>query len=116
LFKVIINNDVVNLGGYFMFLHLGGDTVVSVKDVICIMDYSSSMNAKDTREFLKQLEQKNKIIKISNEDVKSFVITQSDIQSKSKDIKKSVITRIYYSPISSTTLFKRIGYIDDISL
>jgi len=99
-----------------MFLHLGGDTVVSVKDVICIIDYVSSMNSKDTREFLKKLEKSNKIIRISNDDIKSFIITQSFGEAKGRKNKTKDVTTIYYSPISSTTLFKRIGYIDDISL
>ena len=35
-----------------MFLHLGGDTVVSMKDVIAIFDLENTSISKITREFL----------------------------------------------------------------
>ena len=38
-----------------MFLHIGGDIVIPVKDVIAIMDIDTTTISKDTREFLKIL-------------------------------------------------------------
>ena len=35
-----------------MFLHLGGDTVINMKDIIAIMDLDVTSTSKITREFL----------------------------------------------------------------
>lgn len=80
-----------------MFLHLGGDCVVSVKDVIAIMDMEKSTISQDTRNFLKISEEEGFIINVvENEMPKSFII----VQEKSK-------SRVYLSPISTNTLNKR---------
>ncbi len=87
-----------------MFLHIGGDVVLPVKNIIAIMDIESTTVSKDTKEFLKIAEEEGFIESISNDLPKSFIITESDKKSK-----------IYLSPISSVTLQKRSGYIDEIS-
>lgn len=87
-----------------MFLHIGGDVVLPVKSIIAIMDIESTTVSKDTKEFLKIAEEEGFIESISNDLPKSFIITESDKKSK-----------IYLSPISSVTLQKRSGYIDEIS-
>ncbi len=88
-----------------MFLHLGGDVVISLKDIISIMNTESSNKSSNTREFLKTAEDEGFIRKISEDEEKSFILTEKD--------KKTII---YLSPISSVTLYKRAGFIDDISL
>ena len=67
-----------------MFLHLGSDVMVFVKDIIAIFDFETTTLSKIT---------------------KSFIITEVDRKSK-----------IYISPISSSTLNKRFEelYSDDI--
>lgn len=87
-----------------MFLHIGGDVVIPMKNVIAIMDIESTTISKDTREFLKIAEEEGFIESISNDIPKSFIITETDKKSK-----------IYLSPISSVTLQKRSGYINEIS-
>ena len=87
-----------------MFLHIGGDVVIPVKNVIAIMDIETTTISKDTKDFLKIAEEEGFIETISDDLPKSFVITE--IEKKSK---------IYLSPISSITLQKRSGYIEDIS-
>lgn len=87
-----------------MFLHIGGDIVIPVKDVIAIMDIDTTTISKDTREFLKIAEEEGFIKSISDDLPKSFVITEMD--------KKSVI---YLSPISSVTLKKRSQYVSEIT-
>lgn len=87
-----------------MFLHIGGDIVIPVKDVIAIMDIDTTTISKDTREFLKIAEEEGFIKSISNDLPKSFIITEMD--------KKSVI---YLSPISSVTLKKRSQYVSEIT-
>lgn len=88
-----------------MFIHLGGDVVISLKDVISIMDIESSNISNTTKEFLSIAEDEGFIQKISEDEPKSFILTE-----------KSNKTIIYLSPISSVTLYKRAGFIDNISL
>lgn len=88
-----------------MFIHLGGDVVISLKDVISIMDIESSNMSNNTKEFLKTAEDEGFIRRISDDEPKSFVLSE-----------KGKKTIIYMSPISSVTLYKRAGFIDDISL
>ncbi len=88
-----------------MFIHLGGDVVISLKDVISIMDIESSNMSNHTKEFLKTAEDEGFIRRISDDEPKSFVLSE-----------KGKKTIIYMSPISSVTLYKRAGFIDDISL
>ncbi len=87
-----------------MFLHIGGDFVVPIKNVIAIMDLESTTLSKDTREFLSIAEEEGFIESISDDIPKSFIITEIDKKSK-----------IYLSPISSITLQKRSGFVDGIS-
>jgi hypothetical protein len=88
-----------------MFIHLGGDIVISIKDVISIMDVESSNLSNTTKEFLSIAEDEGFIRKISDDDPKSFILTEKDNK-----------TVIYLSPISSVTLLKRASFIDNISL
>ncbi|AEY64300.1 MULTISPECIES: extracellular matrix/biofilm biosynthesis regulator RemA family protein [Eubacteriales] len=87
-----------------MFLHIGGDVVIPIKNVIAIMDIDTTTISKDTREFLKVAEEEGFVISISEDLPKSFIITETDKKSK-----------IYLSPISSVTLQKRSKYITEIS-
>ena len=73
-----------------MFLHLGSDVSVALKDVIAINDYSYLKTI--NKEFLKNMRSKKFIFDISENDPKSFVITDK---------------KIYLSAISSVTLKKR---------
>ncbi len=88
-----------------MFIHLGGDIVISLKDVISIMDMESSNISNTTKEFLSIAEEEGFIKKISKDQPKTFILTEKDNK-----------TIIYLSPISSVTLYKRAGFIDNISL
>lgn len=87
-----------------MFLHIGGDVVIPMKNVIAILDIDTTTTSKDTKEFLKIAEEEGFIETISNDLPKSFVITETDKKSK-----------IYLSPISSLTLQKRSSFVDDIA-
>lgn len=87
-----------------MFLHIGGDVVIPVKNIIAILDIESTTVSKDTKEFLTIAEEEGFIESISNDLPKSFIITETDKKSK-----------IYLSPISSVTLQKRSGFVAEIS-
>ena len=79
-----------------MFLHLGENVVVPVKDVIGIFDIETSMYSSDTSQFLRMAEEDGFVQRITKEKPKSFVI--AEVNKKSK---------IFLSPISSVTLSKR---------
>jgi len=85
-----------------MFLHIGGDYVVSIRNIIAIMDLETTTISKDTKEFLKIAEEEGFVKSISEEIPKSFIITEVDKKSK-----------IYLSPISSVTLQKRASFLED---
>lgn len=87
-----------------MFLHIGGDVVIPMKNVIAILDIETTTLSRDSRDFLKIAEEEGFINAISDDLPKTFIITE--IEKKSK---------IYLSPISSVTLQKRAGYIDGIA-
>ncbi|KPU26458.1 hypothetical protein TR13x_10095 [Caloranaerobacter sp. TR13] len=92
-----------------MFLHLGKDYVIPLKDIICIIDHKS-LKSKDTKEFFDIAEEEGFIKNITDKKIKSYIITEKayiDKKSGSK-IRKSII---YCSNISSTTLNKRAGFI-----
>lgn len=74
-----------------MFLHLGSDTVVALRDVIAINDLKSFRSGIN-KEFIKNMQDKNLVVDISSDNAKSFVITNK---------------RIFLSAISSVTLKKR---------
>ena len=79
-----------------MFLHLGENVVVPIKDIIGIFDLQNTMYSSDTIQFLRLAEEDGFVERITEEQPKSFVI--AEVNKKSK---------IYLSPISSSTLTKR---------
>ncbi|MDP4090088.1 MAG: DUF370 domain-containing protein [Bacillota bacterium] len=79
-----------------MFLHLGENVVVPIKDVIGIFDMETSTYGSDTAQFLRAAEEDGFVERVTPEKPKSFVIAEVDKKSK-----------IYLSPISSVTLSKR---------
>ena len=79
-----------------MFLHLGENVVVPVKDIIGIFDLQNIIYSSDTLQFLRLAEEDGFVERITDERPKSFIIAEVDNMSK-----------IYLSPISSTTLTRR---------
>ena len=85
--------------GDMVFLHLGNDMVIPSKEIIGLFDLETTTTTKETREFLKISEEEGFVTSVSDEDMpKSFVVTEKKGQSA-----------IYLSPISVTTLKKRIN-------
>ena len=79
-----------------MFLHLGENVVVPIKDIIGSFDLHTTMYSSDTSAFLRMAEEDGFVERISKDKPKSFVIAEVNKMSK-----------IYLSPISSSTLTKR---------
>lgn len=80
-----------------MFLHLGEDISVAIKDIIAIIDVNAIEKSKNMKEFLYISEDNKAVFSISDLKPKSYVIVY--------DSNKRYI--LYKSPISSSTLLKR---------
>lgn len=88
-----------------MYLHLGQDTVVKIREVVGIFDLETSTISKITRDYLAKAEKSGKVINVSMEMPKTFILC--------KDYNNQI--QVYISQISSSTLRKRTNYISDIS-
>ena len=84
-----------------MYLHLGQSTLVKTKDIIGIFDLDTATVAKPTRDFLTKAEKEGRVINVTFELPKSFIVCNEDNEIK-----------VYISQLSSTTLLKRAGNID----
>lgn len=78
-----------------MYLHIGGDVIVSQQDIIAILDLETCRQGAITREFLKWAEQGGLVKKPQEEGLSRSCILTSHA--------------IYYSPISSVALFRRLA-------
>lgn len=98
-----------------MFLHIGKNLIIPVKEIIAIIDTESIMKSDDTKKFLNIAEEEGFIYDVTEDNIKSYIITEKLVKNKenSSKIRKSVI---YSSNISSKTLLKRAGFIDNIVL
>ena len=81
-----------------MYLHLGSDTVVNTKNVIAILDLESTSMSKNTKDFLKIVEEEGFVRNVSEELPKTFVLCEIDGQSV-----------VYITNISSKALAGRAG-------
>ena len=79
-----------------MYLHLGQNVVVPEAAVVGIFDMDNTTGSHITRKYLSQAEKERKIINVSDDLPKAFVVCN-----------ENNITRIYLSQLSSQTLLKR---------
>ncbi len=88
-----------------MYIHLGQETVVNENDVIGIFDIESTTVSKNTRNFLSIAEKKKRVVNVSYELPKSFIVCCD---------KKKNENRVYISQISSSTLLKRSRFLNKL--
>ena len=79
-----------------MYLHLGEKTVIKTSSIVGIFDLDNTTVSKNTRAFLSDAEKKGRVINVSYELPKSFIVCEEDGQ-----------TTVYISQLSSQTLFRR---------
>ena len=84
-----------------MYLHLGEETVVRMKDIIGIFDIENTSISKHTKDFLARSEKGKKVVTVGAlaagyEMPKSFVVCEDEGEEK-----------VYISQISTATLKKR---------
>ena len=77
-----------------MYIHIGGDTVIERKSIVGIMEIENTSTSKITKDFFRK--NGKKVINISDDLPRYFIITKDNNKSK-----------IYISPISTATLYKR---------
>ena len=79
-----------------MYLHLGQSVVVSEATVVGVFDLDNTTGSHITRKFLTDAEKAGRVISISEELPKSFVVCS-----------ENNVFKIYLSQLSSQTLLKR---------
>lgn len=91
-----------------MYLHLGEDTVVRKRDIIGIFDIENTSISKHTKDFLARSEKGGRVVTVSYEMPKSFVVCRTVVDgavgSPAKDEGEE---KVYISQISTSTLKKR---------
>lgn len=79
-----------------MYLHLGGNAVILKKNIVGIFDLDTATISKHTKNYLAIAEKEGRVVTVSYELPKSFVVCNEDGN-----------TKVYISQISSQTLSKR---------
>nr|WP_207952373.1 extracellular matrix/biofilm biosynthesis regulator RemA family protein [Paenibacillus turpanensis] len=71
---------------------MGGEKIIQSSELIAIFDVSVEASSKISKQFVTNAQKTKNMVVIGEEETKSVVVTK---------------TKVYYSPISSTTLKKR---------
>lgn len=80
-----------------MYLHLGQDVIVPLKNILGIFDMDTATLSKHTRAMIAKLEKNKKVIPIFEDLPKSFILCTDEKNG----------TVLYISQISTSTLLKR---------
>lgn len=78
-----------------MYLHIGGDTMISSEEIIGIFDMDTSTVNKATRDYLAKAEKEKRVIYVNFDLPKSFIVTD---------------VGVYVSPLNTSTLNKRASF------
>ncbi len=81
-----------------MFLHLGNTTVIKQDSIIGIFDLDNTTVSKATRDYLTKAEKEGRVVNVSMELPKSFIVCENE----EKEI------TVYICQISTSTLIKRV--------
>lgn len=79
-----------------MYLHIGQDCVVADGEILGIFDLDTTSISKHTRDFLAQAEKKKRVVNVTDDLPKSFLVTE-----------KAGRVKVYISQIAPATLKKR---------
>lgn len=80
-----------------MYLHLGQSVVVPTSSIIGLFDLDNTSASHLTRRFLERAEQQGRVVNVSDDLPKSFVLCQQGDQPPT----------VYLSQLSAATLLKR---------
>lgn len=79
-----------------MYLHLGSDVVILKKNIVGIFDLDTTTISKHTKNYLALAEKEGRVVTVSYELPKSFVVSIENGRAS-----------VYISQLSSQTLLKR---------
>lgn len=79
-----------------MYLHLGKDTVITAESIVAMFDIDACTVSKKTRDFLANAEKNGRVVNVSFELPKSFVVCNENGK-----------TVVYISQLSTKTLLNR---------
>lgn len=79
-----------------MYIHIGQETVIKKSEIVGIFDLDNTTVCAKTRDFLNKAEKSGKIVTVSYELPKTFIICEKDGNQT-----------VYITPISTATLLKR---------
>ena len=79
-----------------MYLHLGQDIIVNERDIVGVFDLDNSTISRHTREFLSKAQKEGRVVNVSMELPKSFILCENNGQKT-----------VYISQISTATLLRR---------
>lgn len=79
-----------------MYLHLGQDTIVNMRDIVGVFDLDNSTISRHTREFLSRAQREGRVVNVSMELPRSFVVCEHHGRET-----------VYISQISTATLLRR---------
>ena len=77
-----------------MYIHLGGERIIRSSELIAIFDISIEKSSKISKQFVNHVKLEKTLVSIGEEEAKSIVVTKDTV---------------FYSPISSSTLKKRVN-------
>ncbi len=77
-----------------MYLHAGRDTVIRTKSITAVFDLDYASQNKDTLDFLRLAEKENRLINVTDELPKAFILTNDG--------------KVYLTQLSVKTLIGRI--------
>ena len=77
-----------------MYLHAGADTVIKTKNIVAVFDLDYASQNKDTLDFLRRAEKEGRLINVTAELPKAFILTKDG--------------NVYLTQLSSQTLVGRI--------
>lgn len=87
-----------------MYLHLGQDCIIKTSEILGIFDLDNTSTSRDTREFLRRAEKEGRVVNVSPELPKSFLVQASSPY------------MVYICQISAATLKKRSGFLEEVRL
>lgn len=80
------------------YLHLGKDTSIETEKIVGIFDLDTTTVSKHTREFLRECEKENRVVNVSYDLPKSYILYDFDGEYS-----------VYISPLNTATLLRRMN-------
>ena len=78
------------------YVHLGGEVVVTAESILAVCDLDNASYSHRTREFLRRAQKEGRVVTVTEELPKSFVLCEENGEAK-----------VYLSFLNTATLLKR---------